>query len=126
LRRNFVCEFATEFLPQSLPLYLWIDLRAGRTDSGKMAGFTRGLEALGHREFETEDSPEAPGELRERFIGLASYVLENGPVIQDGDTVGDSADHKIRVVHSPSAFGNEGQVMKLIHSAPPPRGRFPR
>ena len=73
--------------------------------------------ALGHMEFEAEDVPESPGDLRDRFFGLANYVLENGPVIRDGDTIGEDARERIRVVYSQSAFGHEGQVMRLEYGS---------
>lgn len=114
-------DFATEMLPEGLPLYIWVDFRVGPSGDGRICGFTTGMAALGHMEFETESSPESPGELRERFFGLASYVLENGPVIRDGDTVGEDAEERIRVSHSESLFGNKGKVMRLEYSTPAPR-----
>ena len=109
-------EFATQMLPGGLPLYIWIDFRVGRNEKGGCSGFTTGLKALGHMELETLNSPEPPGELRERFFGLACYLIENGPVIRDGDTVGEDANEKIKVTYSPSAFGHEGRVMRLDYS----------
>jgi len=109
-------DFATKILPAGPPLYIWVDFQVGKGPSGKTIGFTRGMEALGHMEFETEDSPEPPGGLRERFFGLANYVLENGPVIRDGDTIGEDANERIRVVYADSAFGSEGKVMRLEYS----------
>jgi hypothetical protein len=106
-------EMAVEVLPSGLPLYLWVDFRVGKSAEGQLAGFTTGLSALGHMEFETLDSPESLGELRERFFGLADYVLTNGRVIQDGDTIGADAKERIRVVYSDSAFGHQGKVMRL-------------
>jgi hypothetical protein len=109
-------EFATEMLPDALPLYIWVDFRVGKAPSGKSVGFTTGMEALGHMELETQGSPEPPGELRERLFGLASYVLINGPVIRDGDTIGEDANERIRVVYADSAFGHKGKVMRLEYS----------
>jgi len=106
-------EFAVKMLPGGLPLYIWIDFRVGNNESGGCSGFTTGLKALGLMELETLTSPEPPGELRERFFGLACYLLENGPVIQDGDSVGQDANEKIRVIYSRSSFGQAGQVMRL-------------
>lgn len=110
-------EFATTFLPDGLPVYLWVDFRVGKGLTGKSTGFTTGMEALGHMEFETLDSPEPPGELRERFFGLANYVLDNGPVIRDGDTIGEDANERIRVVYADSSFGHKGKVMRLEYSS---------
>lgn len=110
-------DFATEILPMP-PLHIWVDIRVGPSGKrGRMSGFTTGMEALGHMEFETESSPEPPGELRERFFGLANYVLENGPVIRDGDTIGEDANERIRVVYSKSAFGHKGKVMRLEYGS---------
>ncbi|MGL4422718.1 MAG: DUF4261 domain-containing protein, partial [Gemmataceae bacterium] len=106
-------DFTQKILPEGPPVYIWVDLRVGRNASGTTSGFTTGMAALGHMEFETEESPEAPGDLRERFFGLANYLLEHGPVINDGDTIGEDANERIRVVYSPSAFGQEGKVMRL-------------
>ena len=110
--------FTYEILGEGgLPLYLWIDFRVGPTDDGGTAGFTHGLAALGHREFETETSTDGIGELRERFFGLATYVLENGPVIKDGNTVGGDEHEKIRVELAPSAFGNPKRVLRLEYES---------
>ena len=101
--RQFAVEM--EMLPNGLPIPLWIDFRAGPGADGKMAGFTHGMESLGHKELETLNAPESAGALRERLMDLCGYLLKNGPVIQDGHTVGQSAAEKIRVVFSPSSFG---------------------
>ena len=120
-------EFATRVLPDGPPLYIWVDVRVGAADkkgsAGQpvSAGFTSGMAALGHMEFETKSSPEPPAELRERFFALANYVLEHGPVINDGDTVGENADKRIRVVYAKSAFGHPGQVLQLQYSSSRPR-----
>lgn len=113
-------EFATKILPGIPPLYIWVDFRVGQSDSGKSSGFTTGMAELGHMEFETESSPEPPEELRERFFGLANYVLENGPVIEDGHTIGEDENERIRVVYAPSAFGHDKQVMRLEYESADP------
>lgn len=111
--KELVIEFAKEVMPDMVALPLWINFRAGSGPEGKNVGCTNGLKALGLMEIETLNSPEPIGELRERLIGLADYLIENGPVIRDGDTVGESATERIKVVYRPSEFGNEGQVMRL-------------
>jgi hypothetical protein len=107
-------EFATEMIER--PLYLWVDFRVGSNAAGKTSGFTTGMESLGLMELETEDSPEPAGELRERLFGLANYLLDNGPVIGDGDTIGEDANERIQVVYADSAFGHKGKVMRLQYT----------
>lgn len=108
-------KFAVRVLPLGPPLDVWVDYRIAKTAEQRTAGFTSGLAALGHMELEALSSPEPPHELRERFAGLAGYLLENGPVIRDGDTIGEDADERIRVVYADSSFGQDGKVMSLIY-----------
>ncbi|HMP02277.1 MAG TPA: DUF4261 domain-containing protein [Gemmatales bacterium] len=106
-------DVAREVMPEGPPLFIWVDVRVGLGDDGSLCAYTAGMEALGHMEFETENAPEQPGELRDRLFALASYLVENGPVIKDGDTVGQDASEQIRVVYADSVFGTEGKVMRL-------------
>jgi len=77
------------------------------------AGLTRGLRALGHKEFEVRRSPESGKDLRARLEGLCSYVLSNGPIIQDGHTVGHDADERISILLCRSAHGLQDLVLRL-------------
>ena len=119
VRKDLFCEFAEKIMPQGPPLHIWLNMRAGDAPdgSGLTAGFTEGMTALGHMEFETLNSTDDVGELRDRLYSLAEYVLENGPVIRDGDTIGESANERIRVIYADSAFEQEGQVMRLDYSS---------
>jgi hypothetical protein len=120
LPKNLFIDFAREVLPGGPPLHIWVDFRVGKDTDATSAGFTAGMKALGHMEFEAQNAPEPPGELRERLMGLAGYVLERGPVLRDGDSVGQDADERIRVLYSPSAFGHEGKVMRLQYERASP------
>ncbi len=111
-------DFAVEILPNDLPLPIWVDFRVGSNENGRSSGFTTGMIALGHMEFETDNCPESPGELRERFLTLCGYLLENGPVIRDGNTVGANAEEKIHVVYSKSKFGCKEKIMRLVYDTP--------
>lgn len=113
--KSMFIDFAKDVLPHEPPLHVWVDFRVGRDSKKSCSGFTAGMKALGHMEFETQNSPEPPGELRERLLGLAGYLLENGPVIRDGDTVGEDAEERIRVVYSDSTFGHKSKVMRLVY-----------
>lgn len=106
-------EFAKDVMPDSTPMLLWVNFRVGDGLHGKSAGCTNGMAALGHMEIETINSPEPIVELRDRLMGLADYLIENGPVIRDGDTVGESATERIKVIYADSEFGGEEKVMQL-------------
>ncbi|HAI21472.1 MAG TPA: hypothetical protein DCM14_06235 [Clostridiales bacterium UBA8153] len=111
-------EFAVTVMPETLPLPIWIDVQAGPDAEGKTCGCTRGLAAFGHREIEAVDAQESWERLQERLYDLAGYVLEHGPVIADGDTVGDHASERIRVVYGASELGGEGEVIHLQYDRP--------
>lgn len=117
--KDLFVDFATQVMPHGPPLHIWVDFRVGAGGENLSEGFTTGMSALGHMEFESQDATEPPGELRERFLALAGYLIENGPVIQDGNTVGEDANEKIRVVYSDSSFGHEEQVMRLVYETMP-------
>jgi hypothetical protein len=108
-------EFAVKSLPKAPPVPLWIDVRVRPKFFGGSSGFTVGLSAFGLMELECLHSPELPGELRERFVGLAGYLLQGGSAIRDGDAVGQNADECIRVIHSDSSFGRLNPVMRLLY-----------
>jgi hypothetical protein len=114
-------EFAVQILPFTPPLHIWLDIRVAKNADGTSSGFTTGMAALGHMEFETHNSTQAPPQLRERLLALAGYVLEKGPVISDGNTVGGDAGEKIRVVFSDSTFGHPERVMRLVYELPQPK-----
>jgi hypothetical protein len=99
--------------PEAPPLYLWVDLRAFRNSDGTTGLFTVGLAPLGHMEIEIPRIDMNPGELREWLLNIMYYLLENGPVLKDGETIGMSADQHIRIRHCASKFGHPGKVIRL-------------
>lgn len=115
--KEIFVEFAEKVLPHGPPLDIWVDFRVGWKTNTTSAGFTQGMETLGHMEMEAMEIPEKPAELRQRLQDLASYLLQNGAVIRDGDSVGRDANEKIRVAYAASSFGNSGRVMRLQYEA---------
>lgn len=118
--RQLFIDFAEKVLPHGPPLRIWVDFRVGMQGNNFSGGFTSGLVALGCMEIEVEESPEKPSELRERLVELATYVVEKGPVIKDGDSVGRNSNERIRVIFDESTIGRAGPVMRLKYE--PQRG----
>lgn len=86
-----------------LPTMLWVDYRA-TVRRRRASLFTVGMADFGLMEIEIHRSKRKPGELREFVMGIAGYLIESGPVINDGDTVGGSEAEKIKVRYAPSEF----------------------
>lgn len=105
-------ELAKEMSPGALPLLSWVEFR---TFPGNVSGtfnvFTTGLEALGLMEIEVRDAARPPAQLLERVMDVAAYLLESGPVLKDGDTIGTSATERLRIHHAPSKWDREGAVL---------------
>lgn len=125
IHRPIFCEFVSDVMPSEAPVLIWVKMALGPSPEQQgMAGFTTGMQALGHMELETLNSSDSAGELMDRFTGLACYLLENGPVIADGDAIGGSGAGQVKVQFADSCFGNDGQVMRLLFTdAPKPQAK---
>jgi hypothetical protein len=99
--------------PDRLPLYLLVDFRVFRNQDNSFGLFTTGLRPLGHMEIEIPRMNMKPSQLREWGMNIAYYVMNPANKIKDGDTIGMSAEQKIRIRHVPSSFGGKGVVMRL-------------
>ena len=97
--------------PDTPPLYLWVDYRVFKNEDGSTGMFTHGLEGLGHMEIEIPSIDMEPGELREWAMNITYYLLENGPVLKDGQTIGVNEEHRMKIHHTTSRYGHEGTVM---------------
>ena len=115
IRRDIFVEMTTKVLPAGPPMHIWVDYRIRVDGDGLVSGFTTGMKALGHMEFEAQLVPEEPDRLMERMIDIGQYLVENGPVVQDGDTIGDDANARICVAFAESVFGHPQRVMRLLY-----------
>lgn len=95
-------DIAAGFMQGQMPVMLWTRLAflrgpddaAGRPTVGAL---TFGLAAFIGREIELEPAPLEPAAIAERLLGLCQYLIVQGPIIQDGETVGLTEAEKIRV-----------------------------
>ncbi|MEM9367733.1 MAG: DUF4261 domain-containing protein [Planctomycetota bacterium] len=99
-----------------LPVMLWIGLTLDPNASdGSPVGFTGGMEMFDLMDIECQESPEPPDELRSRLIFLCEYLIENGLVIRDGDTIGESERERLKITYGPSQRDPAKQVMHLSY-----------
>lgn len=117
-RKDIFRDLAAESLRTSLPTELWIECFVAREGESRSRGYTKGLAALEHPELEAKGLPMTPQQLHSRLTGVARYLVEHGPIIQEGDAIGQSAEERIRVAFGHSSFGNKGTVMRLVYDAP--------
>jgi hypothetical protein len=96
-----------------IPVALWVDLRCVALQDGRTGLFTVGLNQFGLLEIEMPSSPQQCGDLRMWTMSLASWLIEERPTVNSGETVGLSAEEKILVEHAASMINREGPVMRL-------------
>jgi hypothetical protein len=105
---------------EDLPLPLRVAVKLSRDvdertkrPSGTISGMTKGLAAFGLMEIETRGYSRNPQTLNGILLDLASYLIESGPVLKDGDTIGPDEATKIVVRHEQSSFVRELGVYRL-------------
>ncbi|MGC4072069.1 MAG: DUF4261 domain-containing protein [Nibricoccus sp.] len=106
------CRFTASSNLAQLPLYLWIDFRCFPIGEG-YALFTHGLKSLGFMEIEVSQSYLSAAETVGFVFNTAHYLLDFGPILKDGDTIGLSADQKIGITHVKSAHHPDQKVYHL-------------
>jgi len=106
-------EQSKEMSREYLPLYLWIDFRVQKENAEKYTLFTTGMKSLGLMEIEIINSESEPSVLIDRAFNIAHYLLDYGPIIKDGNTIGLSEEEKILVRHVPSIFEASRKVYRL-------------
>lgn len=110
--KEIFCDFADSATLDQLPLYLWIDFRC-YPERGGCALFTQGLQSLGFMEIEVSYSSAPPGETVGLAFNVAHYLLDHGAVLKHGDTIGMSAEQKLKITHAPSAHERNEKVYHL-------------
>lgn len=106
-------QLAQELMPKGPPIHLWVKFHAGLNEAGQACGYTRGLAALGLMDVEVAASPESVNDLGRRLESIAGYLLVNGPVVHDGDHLGEPGGPIVHVAYGASVFGNQYPVMRL-------------
>lgn len=110
--KKVFCDFADEATIDLLPLYAWIDFRCFPVEGG-CGVFTHGMGSLGFMEIEVTRSTLPPEDTVGFVYNVAHYLLDRGPVLQHGNTIGMSATQKIKVTHVKGAFLDDAKVYHL-------------
>ena len=100
-----------------LPIFNWVWFGLYRSEGG-LNGYTYGMDVFGKEEMEVLNTDAEPEELRDFLASLASYVLACDVTLQDGETIGFSADDKHTITRSPSISLPEEQMTLKIGYEP--------
>lgn len=100
-----------------LPIFNWVWFGLYRSEGG-LNGYTYGMDVFGKEEMEVLNTDAEPEELRDFLASLASYVLACDVTLQDGETIGFSADDKHTITRSPGVSMPEEQMTLKIGYEP--------
>lgn len=105
-------EESAKVTAEDLSPHLWIDVRVEQNPDGTFRSFTTGLAPLGFLEIEVKRSKRSPEDLMQ-FVGdVAAYVVNSRVHVKHGETMGGSAEERIKATHAESMFGR-GTVLHL-------------
>lgn len=93
-----------------VPIWVYVGLR---TLPGGNSGYTYGLTQFGKRELEIIDSSMSLEELYGLLMNISAYVIERNIEFEDGETIGESEEQKIKLKKGKGQFV-EGEVFRLI------------
>lgn len=100
-----------------LPIFNWVWFGLYRSVGG-LNGYTYGMDVFGKEEMEVLNTDAEPEKLRDFLASLASYVLACDVTLQDGETIGFSADDKHTITRSPGVSLPEEQMTLKIGYEP--------
>jgi hypothetical protein len=111
LPTGFYVEGARLMTDEELPLMNWIYFGL-REEDGKKSGYTFGLKEFGFDELEILNSRHSIQEIQEMLFNISHYVILSNVTLEDGETIGVTAEQKIRIVRSKGVH-LEGTTLKL-------------
>ena len=114
---RFYEGFADMLKEDELPIFNWVWFGLYRSEDG-LNGYTYGMDVFGKEEMEVLNTDAEPEELRDFLASLASYVLACDVTLQDGETIGFSADDKHTITRSPGISLPEEQMTLKIGYEP--------
>jgi hypothetical protein len=97
---------------EDVPALLWVGFLREKHKDGTISFYTKGLAEFGCMELEVVHSRHKPSEIFDLLHGTAQYLIYEGNVIQDEDTVG-SEETKIKTRYSKSAIDRKGKVIRI-------------
>jgi hypothetical protein len=100
--RAYIYE-AREGSRSAAPVMLWIGFNPVR-DADALSAYTTGLTVFGLPELEVRHTARAEGLVIGMMADAASYQLQTGRILRDGETFGYSSSERISVRHTPSEF----------------------
>jgi len=105
------CESISE---EHVPVPMWLRFQLFRASDGEIGLYTLGMRQFGLMDIEVDRCKMDLEELFEFVANIAHYLIQSGPVIADGNSVGRSEEERILVHHRASIVDADRQVYKIV------------
>lgn len=108
---GYFIKVAEDLKDGCLPLLDLVFVGLVRYEKG-VCGWTNGLRAFGRDELEIRDSQQSPQDVHMMLLNTAGYIIEEDVTLRDGETLGYTADQKLRITRS-EGVNVEGMSLKI-------------
>lgn len=107
-------DFCEDMSEEHVPVPVWLRFQlVGASDKG-IGLYTLGMQQFGLMDIEVDRCKMDVGDLFEFVSNIAHYLIQSGPVIADGNTVGGTEEERILVRHRPSMIDKTRKVYKIV------------
>ena len=112
--RRIFEDFCDSISEEHVPVPVWLRFQLVRVSDDEIGLYTLGMPQFGLMDIEVNRCKMDLEDLFEFVSNIAHYLIQSGPVIADGNTVGGSEDERILVRHRPSMIDEDRQVYKIV------------
>jgi hypothetical protein len=106
--------FCQDISEEHVPVPMWLRFQLVRAAEDEVGLYTLGMRQFDLMDIEVDRCRMNPKDLFEFVSNIAHYLIQSGPVIADGNTVGGSEEERILVRHRQSMIDQQRRVYKII------------
>ena len=108
---DYFIQVSEDLKEGALPLLDLVFVGLVKYEKG-ICGWTNGLRAFGKDELEIRDSQQSPQDVHELLLNVSGYLIEEDVTLQDGETLGYTAEQKLHITRS-EGINVEGMSLKI-------------
>lgn len=111
LPKDLYTDFSNFLLEENLPIILWVYIGI-ISNQERNSLYTFGMKEFGKQEIEIINSSISRSELHDFISLVINYILSNDVNLKDGETIGLTAEQKIKITESKAVY-LDGKTLKL-------------
>lgn len=112
LRPDFYRDVCSILHEGGLPILAWIFIGLSGSEEGSNA-YIIGLEQFNKMELEILNGTHEPADLHTFLCNISDYLISQNITLQDGETIGFSAEEKLAITRSPAVVGVAEETLKI-------------